>query len=76
MDAKYLSLSNLVGLDPDYFYRIKEDAWAWTYTYVDEGIQYAFGEDQQNPFVFQNNPIGNIKSAEASVQNQFNEKTE
>lgn len=75
-DTDGYPIVKLVGLDPDYFYRIKEDAWAWTYTYVDEGTQYAFGEDQQNPFIFQNNPIGNIKSAEASVQNQFNEKTE
>ena len=66
----------LVGLDPDYFYRIKEDAWAWTYTYVDQGTQYAYGEDQKNPFVFINNPIANIKSAEATVQNIFNEKSE
>ena len=64
----------LVGLDPDFFYRIREDAWAWTYTYVDQGIQYAFGEDQQNPFVFTNNPKPAVKEAEATVQNSFNEK--
>ena len=62
----------LVGLDPDYFYRIKEDAWAWTYTYVADGIQYIFGENQQNPFVFTNIPQPNIKSGEATVQNVFN----
>ncbi len=62
----------LVGLDPDYFYRIKEDAWAWTYTYVADGVQYVFGENQHNPFVFTNIPQPNIKSGEATVQNVFN----
>lgn len=66
----------LVGLDPDYFYRIKEDAWAWTYTYMDGGIQYAYGEDQQNPFVFTNTPQPNIKTSESTVQNVFNKKTQ
>ena len=64
----------LVGLDPDYFYRIREDAWAWTYTYRDQGIQYIYGEDQQNPFVFTNEPKPAVKEAEATVQNSFNEK--
>ena len=72
-DSDDYPIVKLVGLDPDYFYRIKEDAWAWTYNYVDGGIQYAFGEDQQNPFVFDNTPKPNIKSAEATVQNVFNE---
>lgn len=64
----------LVGLDPDFFYRIREDAWAWTYTYRDQGIQYIYGEDQQNPFVFTNEPKSAVKEAEATVQNKFNEK--
>ncbi len=65
-------IAKIVGLDPDYFYRIKEDAWAWTYTYVADGIQYVFGENQHNPFVFTNIPQPNIKSGEANVQNVFN----
>ncbi len=75
IDSDGYPVVKIVGLDPDYFYRIREDKWAWTYNYVDNGIQYAFGEDQHNPFVFQNNPKDSIKSAEASVKNEFNEKT-
>ncbi len=71
-DNEYYPIVKLVGLDPDYFYRIKEDAWAWTYTYVADGIQYVFGENQQNPFVFTNIPQPNIKSGEGSVKNEFN----
>ncbi len=70
-DNEYYPIVKLVGLDPDYFYRIKEDAWAWTYTYVADGIQYIFGENQQNPFVFTNVPQPNIKSGEGSVKNEF-----
>ena len=74
-DSDGYPIVKLVGLDPDYFYRIKEDAWAWSYTYQDDGIQYAFGEDQQNPFVFTNIPEPNVKSGEGSVQNVFNAGT-
>ena len=74
-DSDGYPIVKLVGLDPDYFYRIKEDAWAWTYNYQDDGIQYAFGEDQQNPFVFTNIPEPNVKSGEGSVQNVFNAGT-
>ena len=74
-DSDGYPIVKLVGLDPDYFYRIKEDAWAWTYSYQDYGVQYAFGEDQQNPFVFTNIPEPNVKSGEGSVQNVFNAGT-
>jgi len=67
-------LKKQVGLNPDYYYRIKEDAWAFGYTYQYGGIQYTFGDNIQNPFVFTNTP-NNKKFDEASVRNIFNERT-
>ncbi len=67
-------LKKQVGLNPDYYYRIKEDAWAFGYTYQADGVQYTFGDNIQNPFVFTNTP-NNKKFDEASVRNIFNEKT-
>lgn len=67
-------LKKQVGLNPDYYYRIKEDAWAFGYTYQLGGVQYTFGDNIQNPFVFTNTP-NNKKFDEASVRNIFNEKT-
>ena len=67
-------LKKQVGLNPDYYYRIKEDAWAFGYTYQYGGIQYTFGDNIQNPFVFTNTP-NNKKYDEASVRNVFKEKT-
>lgn len=63
-------LVKLVGLDPDYFYRIKEDAWAWTYEYTTER-QYTYGDDQKNPFIFINDPKETVKEHEATVRNIF-----
>lgn len=74
-DVDGLPMEKLVGLDPDYFYRIKEDKWAWSYSYQDGGVQYTFGEDLQNPFLFKNNPKETVKEAEATVRNEFNKKT-
>ena len=75
-DAQGNPMIKLVGLDPDYYYSIKEDAWAWTYTYRDGGLQFVYGEDQQNPFVFTNTPkTDTVKDAEATVQNVFNANT-
>ena len=67
-------LKKQVGLNPDYYYRIKEDAWAFGYTYQYGGIQYTFGDNIQNPFKFVNTP-NNKKFDEASVRNIFNERT-
>lgn len=66
-------LVKIVGLDPDYFYKLKEDAWAFGYTYQDGGIQYTVGDNVQNPFVFVNVPKP-VKYDEASLRNVFNEK--
>ncbi len=67
-------LKKQVGLNPDYYYRIKEDAWAFGYTYQLGGVQYTFGDNIQNPFKFENTPK-NKKFDEASVRNVFNERT-
>ncbi len=64
----------IVGLDPDYFYRLKEDAWAFGYTYQDGGINYTVGDNVQNPFIFKNEPK-DLKFDEASARNIFNERT-
>lgn len=66
-------LVKIVGLDPDYFYKLKEDAWAFGYTYQDGGIQYTVGDNVQNPFVFVNVPKP-VKYDEASLRNVFKEK--
>ena len=67
-------LKKQVGLNPDYYYRIKEDAWAFGYTYQLGGIQYTFGDNIQNPFKFENKPK-NKKFDEASARNIFKERT-
>ncbi len=64
----------IVGLDPDYVYRLDEDAWAFGYTYQDGGIQYTIGDNIENPFIFINIPE-NKKFDEASARNIFNERT-
>jgi len=64
----------IVGLDPDYFYKLKEDAWAFGYSYQDGGIQYTVGDNVQNPFIFVNVPEDK-KYDEAIARNIFNEKT-
>lgn len=67
-------LVKIVGLDPDYYYRLKEDAWAFGYTYQYGGIQYTVGDNVQNPFIFVNEPKP-VKYDEASLRNVFAEKT-
>lgn len=59
-----------VGLDPDYYYMIKEDAWAFGYTYQLGGKQYTYGDNAHNPFTFTNIP-NNKKFDEAQVRNVF-----
>ena len=67
-------LVKISGLDPDFFYKIKEDAWAFGYTYQNGGILYTVGDNVQNPFIFENVPKP-AKFSEATVRNIFNEKT-
>ena len=74
-DEDGFPVEKLVGLDPHYFYRIKEDAWAWSYDYQDGGIQYTVGEGGMNPFVFENIPKETPKEAEATVRNTFEKRT-
>jgi hypothetical protein len=66
-------LKKQVGLNPDYFYRIKEDAWAFGYQYQYGGVLYTVGEEVHNPFVFDNTPK-NKKFDEAQARNVFKEK--
>lgn len=70
-----LPMEKLVGLDPDFFYRIDEDAWAWSYSYQDNGTQYTVGEDLVNPFKFVNTPKETVREAEATVRNVFEKKS-
>ena len=67
-------LVKISGLDPDFFYKIKEDAWAFGYTYQSGGVLYTVGDNVENPFVFTNVP-NPVKFDEATVRNVFNEKT-
>ena len=73
-DTDGFPVEKLVGLDPHYFYRIKEDSWAWTYSYQDGGIQYTFGDEQTNPFTFENLPKETVKENEATIRNVFKKK--
>lgn len=66
-------LKKQVGLDPDYYYKIEEDAWAFGYTYQLGGVQYTFGDNIQNPFTFTNVP-NNKKFDEAKARNVFAER--
>ncbi len=70
-----LYIKKQVGLSPDYFYRIKEDAWAFGYTYQYGGVQYTVGDNIENPFKFENTPK-NKKFDEASARNIFKERTQ
>jgi len=73
-DTDGLPMEKVVGLDPHYFYKIQEDAWAWSYTMVDGGTQYTFGEEQANPFTFENLPKETVKEGEATIRNVFKKK--
>jgi len=71
--ATGLYIKKQVGLDPDYYYRIKEDAWAFGYQYQYGGTLYTVGDEVVNPFKFENTPK-NKKFDEAQARNIFNEK--
>lgn len=76
IDSDRYPIVRLTGLDPDFFYRIREDQWAWSYDYQASGIQYTVGSGGSNPFVFVNKPKDTVKENESSVRNEFNERTE
>lgn len=64
------------GLDPDYYYRIKEDAWAWGYPVQINGVQYTIGDNISNPLEVWNTPDPDApKHAESVVRNVFTERT-
>ena len=73
-NGKQIPLVKIPGLDPDYVYQIKEDAWSWSYEPVVR-IMYTAGEEIHNPFVFVNQPRENLKEAESGIRNVFNEGT-
>lgn len=73
LTADGLYIKKQVGLDPDYYYRIKEDAWAFGYQYQYGGVLYTVGDEVVNPFVFTNTPK-NKKFDEATARNIFTEK--
>lgn len=60
----------ITGLEPTNYYRIKEDAWSWSYT-VDNPVRYT-SEVINNPFIFVNTPR-DIKETEDGVRNVFND---
>ena len=61
------------GLDPDYYYKIKEDSWAFGYQYQDGGTVYTVGDNIKNPFVITNKPKSTVFD-EAVQRNIFNKK--
>lgn len=61
------------GLDPDYYYKIKEDSWAFGYQYQDGGTVYTVGDNIKNPFVITNTPKSTVFD-EAVHRNIFNKK--
>lgn len=73
-NGKQIPLVKIPGLDPDYVYQIKEDAWSWSSEPVVR-IMYTAGEEIHNPFVFVNQPRENLKEAESGIRNVFNEGT-
>ena len=68
-----IKVVKISGLDPNYFYRIKEDAWAWSYSYQLGGVKYTVGEKElKNPIKFKNEKKDEIvKHDEAVARNVF-----
>lgn len=66
----------LVGLDPNYYYRLKEDAWAFGYQYqTSDGVVDTIGDEIINPITLVNKRE-DLVFDEAVVRNVFREKTE
>ena len=75
VDGVQHKVVKLSGLDPDYYYRIKEDAWAWGYQYQEDGIAYTIGDNISNPLEVWNTPDPDApKHAEAEVRNKFEKR--
>lgn len=72
MDAN--GIVRISGLDPDYVYKLQEDAWGgFGYSFQEKGIKYTVGDNVQNPFEFVNIPK-DVVFDEASVRNVFKKK--
>lgn len=69
-----VKVKKILGLDPDYFYKIKEDAWAFGYQYQDgDGVVYTIGDEIGNPIKIENTPK-EVPFDEAVVRNIFQKK--
>ena len=67
------AMVKITGLDSKFYYRIKEDAWAWSYDYQ-TGMIYT-SDFIKNPIQFENTPKAvTVKHAESFVTNEFKEK--
>lgn len=78
------NIVKITGLDSKFYYKIKEDAWAWTYDYTTK-TTYENSENEtvtemgviytcdvlQNPLNFENKPKETVKQAEAVKRNTF-----
>lgn len=72
-EGNEVKVVKLVGLDPDYYYKLKEDAWAFGYQYQADGIVYTVGDNIQNPFKIVNKSK-DVQFDEAVVRNVFKER--
>ena len=62
----------LINLDPRYHYRVKESGWSWAYENADPSFVPSTEDgDRPNPIVFENDPIGGPKHAEAKAVNKM-----
>ena len=68
---KKLPMVKLLGLDPNYYYKIGETGWSWTYSNQAE-TSLTTEDLEVNPFIIKNEKeIPDIKNAEAIVTNTF-----
>ena len=63
------AMVKITGLDSKFYYKIKEDAWAWSYDYQ-TGEMYS-SDVIQNPIQFVNETKETVKHAESFVTNEF-----
>lgn len=65
------ALVKLIGLDPDYYYKIVEEDWSWSYSFDYETANTSEGIEV-NPFVIANTKKDtDVNHAEAKVTNTF-----
>ena len=65
-------MKKLLNLNPNYYYRIKEEGWSWAYTNQaqDQGVLPTTEDLIQNPIIITNTPDGpDVKHAESVVRN-------